>query len=333
MRAEVSQIAGNLNGMPDANLTYSSASELGAGYSRLMLANPVGVGVAHYTAAELAQKLGGYVRIDGFQSGANGTAVINVDCAGAGTISMPQARVVIDGQEQGVNEVTEFYAGKVIWNFVHAEGVTIETHLMTGILLAPGATVKINQNLNGTVVADVIEVRAESHRTDFTGKIVETDEYGVTVKKIETGYAGSALSGSEFDLYQWQDGQWVRVNAQPYVTGSDGMFALNNLAEGAAYKLVETKAPEGYVLRDGPYCFWVGAALSQCPEGFSGSHVTGGDTLYIPNDQKSGDEFELPETGGEPYRLSGAGALLMMLAAGLLLRERLRRRGRDGRPA
>ena len=112
-----------------------------------------------------------------------------------------------------------------------------------------------------------------------------------------------------------------------------GTFTLNDLEDGTAYRLVETKPPEGYVRMDGAYEFWVGDALSQCPEDFSGSHVADGDTLYIPNDRRTGDAFELPETGGEPYRLSGVGALLTMLAAGLLLRERSRRGGRDDRPA
>lgn len=67
---------------------------------------------------------------------------------------------------------------------------------MTGAVIAPGATVNINHNLNGTVVADNINVRAESHRTDFVGKITEPEEepgpaeYHISVRKIETGYAG-----------------------------------------------------------------------------------------------------------------------------------------------
>ena len=131
---------------------------------------------------------------------------------------MPQARIVIDGQIQGTSEVTEFSAGKVIWNFVNASGVTINTHLMTGIILAPGATVNINQNLNGTVVADTINVNAESHRTDFTGKVTqpeetpEENEYYVTVQKIETGYAGSALPGAEFDMYMWKEDKGEKIN-------------------------------------------------------------------------------------------------------------------------
>lgn len=297
VRAEISQIAGNLNRYPDANLTYTSAATLNADHSKLELTTPSGVGVVNYTAAELAAQLGSYVQIDGFQTGSNGTVVINVDCTGVTQIDMPQARIVIDGQLQGTSEVTEFSAGKVIWNFVNADGVTIHTQLMTGIILAPGATVNINQNLNGTVVADIINVNAESHRTDFTGKVIEPDEtpeeneYYVTVQKIETGYAGTALPGAQFDLYQWDGNDWAKVNTTSLVTGTSGTVMLHNLDATVAYKLVETKAPAGYVLKDGAFYFWVRTDKNQTqpnqrPSDFSGSIVEVGGTLLAANDKQ-----------------------------------------------
>ena len=47
------------------------------------------------------------MQIDGFRSGYNGTVIINVDCAGASVVNMPQARVVIGGQLQATSEVME----------------------------------------------------------------------------------------------------------------------------------------------------------------------------------------------------------------------------------
>ena len=301
VRTEIGQIAGNLSGYADTELLYTSAGDLRADHCRLELTTPSGVGVANYTASELAEQLGSYVQIDGFQSGANGTVVINVDCTGVSEIHMPQARVVIDGQLQNTSEVTEFSAGKVIWNFVNAEGVTINTHLMTGIILAPGATVSINQNLNGTVVADNVYVKAESHRTDFTGKVtppeedVGEDEYYVTVQKIETGYAGTALPGAEFDLYKWENNAWVQVNAETLVTGEKGMVMLRSLDASVAYKLVETKAPDGYVLKDGAFSFWVRTDKNQTqpnqrPSNFSGSMVEVGGVLLAANDKGAKEE-------------------------------------------
>lgn len=296
VRAEIGQISGNLSGCADTNLIYTSAGDLHADHCRLELTTPSGVGVANFTASELAEQLGSYVQIDGFQSGANGTVVINVDCTGVSEINMPQARVVIDGQLQNTSEVTEFSAGKVIWNFVNAEGVTINTHLMTGIIVAPGATVSVNQNLNGTVVADNVYVNAESHRTDFTGNVTPPDEkvdegeYYVTVQKTETGYAGTALPGAEFDLYQWTNDHWELVNPETLVTGEKGTVMLRHLEASVAYKLVETKAPVGYVLKDGAFSFWVRTDKNQTqpnqrPSDFSGSIVEVGGVLLAANDK------------------------------------------------
>ena len=295
VEAEITQISAAMRNYPAANLTYTSAQELGKDHSRLYLNKPSGVGVVSYSAAELREKLGGYVQVDGFQTGHNGTVIINVDCTGTDTVNMPQARVVIDGQEQSTSEVTEFYAGKVIWNFVNARGVTINTHLMTGAVIAPGATVNIQQNLNGTVVAENINVNAESHRTDFTGRIEEPEEdpepeeHYISVRKIKTGYAGTALPGAEFDLYQWANGDWTRVNEAPLITGSSGTVMLRHLTPDVAYKLVETKAPDQYTLTSEVAFFWLRTntgqtAPTQRPEDFVGQALDTGSTLQIAND-------------------------------------------------
>ncbi|RRF92742.1 MAG: hypothetical protein DUD26_05615 [Eubacteriaceae bacterium] len=52
--------------------------------------------------------------------------------------------------------------------------MTIDAKLMIGSILAPGATVNLNQNLNGTCVADTIYVKAESHRDDSRGTTPNT---------------------------------------------------------------------------------------------------------------------------------------------------------------
>lgn len=294
VKAEISQISATLNSFHAANLSYQSAQELHTDYSKLTLRTPSGVGVASYAASELASTLGGYVQIDGFRTGYNGTVIINVDCAGVSVVNLPQARVVVDGQLQATSEVTEFYAGKVIWNFVNVNGVTINTHLMTGAVIAPGATVNINHNLNGTVVADNINVRAESHRTDFVGKITEPEEepseYHISVRKTETGYAGTALQGAEFDLYQWKNNAWSKVNQTPLIAGANGMVKLQPLEASVAYKLVETKAPPNHVLKDNAAFFWLRvdgnqAAPSSKPDGFVGKAVEIGGSLLISNDK------------------------------------------------
>lgn len=288
VETEIRQIAADLAGYGDANLKITIESQKNI----IALTNPDAVGILNVTPADTTVFGKDYIQLAGFESGYNGTIVINVDCAGYTEINMPKALVVLDGKEQSTNEVVEFSNGKVLWNFINAEGVTINTHLMTGMLIAPGATVNIMQNLNGTVVAENVNVKAESHRTDFTGRIVpqsETESTSVTIKKIRSGYVGTTLSGAHFDLYIWNGADWKKVNTESIITDSNGLFLLESLETNTAYKLVETQAPVGYVLMDEPFNFWVRATSSDtaptlAPEDYSGKAVDSGAILNISNE-------------------------------------------------
>ena len=288
VRAEIQQISARLVGYQNQGISVTQYSQKHV----LKLTDPDGVGVLNVKATDPTVFGTDYIQLDGFQTGHDGSIVINVDCAGVSQINMPKALVVVDGQEQPTSEVTEFSNGKVLWNFVNARGVTINTHLMTGMVIAPGATVNINQNLNGTVVADVVNVNAESHRTDFTGKIVpktNTDTYSATIQKVRTGYMGTTLAGAVFDLYIWNGSDWQKVNEAPLVTNASGLFMLERLQLDTAYQLVETKAPEGYVQMEAPYQFWVRSSKNvsqpgRKPQDFEGVAISSGAVLNIAND-------------------------------------------------
>lgn len=340
VESEIRQISSKLNQFNNANLTYSSHDGT---CSYLTLSSPSAVGVVHYPAEELDNVFHGYVRIDGFQSGHNGTVVINVDCANVSEVNLPQARVVVDGQEQSTAEVIDFSAGKVIWNFVNADNVVINTHLMTGMVVAPGATVNINQNLNGTVVADNVNVNAESHRTDFTGTVVEPDEdvgdneYYITVQKTETGYAGTTLPGAEFDLYRWNGTDWVKQNAETLRTNPSGVLTLRHLEASVAYHLVETKAPDGYVLKDGGFYFWIRTDKNQStpnsrPDSFFGNVIEVGGTLLAANEKAEEEEpsegYILPETGGPGGQWYILGGILLITGGTLWYRKQ--DKGKEG---
>ena len=288
VRAEIRQIASDLVTYDDANLSVTIMDQKNV----ITLTDPAAVGILNVTPADDRVFGKDYIQLAGFRSGENGSIVINVDCTGYTQINLPKALVVLDGKEQSTNEVVEFSAGKVLWNFINAEGVTINTHLMTGMVIAPGATVNINQNLNGTVVADNVNVKAESHRTDFTGRIVpskKTEDHSVTVRKIKSGYVGTTLSGAHFDLYVWSGSSWRKVNAEPIITDSGGLCQLSDLTPNVAYQLVETQAPAGYLLMEDPYYFWIresGTATMPTlrPQNFSGTVVGPGDIVYISNE-------------------------------------------------
>lgn len=288
VRAEIRQIAANLVGYSDMNLDITVMDQKNV----IKLTDPDSVGILNVKPTDSRIFGKDYLQMAGFQSGHEGSIVINVDCTGVSQIDMPKALVVVDGQEQGTNEVVEFSNGKVLWNFINAEGVTINTHLMTGMVIAPGATVNVMQNLNGTVVADVVNIKAESHRTDFTGKIVpqtQTHTHSVTIQKIREGYVGTTLANACFDLYIWDGNSWSKVNAQSLITNSNGLFLMESLKLNTAYKLVETVAPAGYVLMEEPYHFWIRGNSSTTsptlkPEGFTGTGVASGGILNITNE-------------------------------------------------
>lgn len=288
VRVEIQQISARLVGYQNQGIAITQYSQKNV----LQLTDPDGVGVLNVKATDPVIFGKDYIQLDGFRSGHDGSVVINVDCVGVSQINMPKALVVMDGQEQGTNEVTEFSNGKVLWNFINAQGVTINTHLMTGMVIAPGATVNIMQNLNGTVVADVVNVNAESHRTDFTGKIVpkpDTNTYSATIQKVRTGYMGTTLAGAVFDLYLWNGTDWQKVNSDPLVTNSSGLFMLDKLQLDTAYQLRETKAPEGYISMEKPYGFWVRSSTNisqptRRPQNFEGVAIASGSVLNIAND-------------------------------------------------
>ena len=301
---EIRQLSSKFSQMSNANIIELEDSE--NQYSVIQLTEPSGVGVINLTAAQLDAKggNGNIIRMSGFEGGKNGTIVVNVNCSGVSRIDMPQAYIYVDGKQVSTSEVVEFSAGKVIWNFVNAEGVVINTNLMTGMVVAPGATVNITQNLNGTVVAENVNVQAESHRTDFTGTVVEPEDgkqpHQITIQKHETGYVANTLPGAEFKLYKYDsnattEDKWVQIDddakqsTKILVTDSNGVIQLGGLEASVAYKLEEIKAPSGYIKSDTPFYFWIKAASTDAkpsePADFSGSMISPGNTLFVPNDK------------------------------------------------
>ena len=300
------------------------------------LTDPDGVGILNISGTELNRYSNNPLKLRGFRSGHDGSIVINVDCSGVDVISMPQgATVIIDGVEQGTNEVVEFSGGKVLWNFINAEGVTINTQRMTGMVVAPGATVNIMQNLNGTVVAENVYVKAESHRTDFTGKIVHTTTK-FSIQKVDSENISITLPDAAFDLYQWSGTEYVKVNTDPnqYKSAENGLISFPDLEYNTAYKLVETTSPKGYLISEEPYYFILehtdkGSYPVRKPNGFTGNDP--GSLMFIQNvaGEDSEEEYVLPTTGGMGTYWFTLGGLMMMSGAAALTIKKKRKGGED----
>ena len=154
--------------------------------------DPDGVAYVNLTPAQV-NNLKSKVYFDGFKRGHNGSIIVNVDLSEITTTSenpftMPDnALIKIDDAEQSTSEVTEFSAGKIIWNFVNANGQYIKSAptKMSGTIIAIGATEELAANINGTIVAEnTSNPSAETHRSDFTGIIRPTKTGFTAVKKV-----------------------------------------------------------------------------------------------------------------------------------------------------
>ncbi len=184
------------------------------------ISDPDGIAYINLTPQQVTNMTSGAssgtVFFDGFVSGHMGSIIINVDMENTTTtesspLALPMsARIKIDGVQQGVNEVTEFSAGKIIWNFVNAEDQYIKAGIMSGTIIALGASVVLPQNINGTIIAENVSNSGETHRTDFTG-IIRPAATSFQASKTVDDEVPTAEQRFCFDLHELTDGKWEKV--------------------------------------------------------------------------------------------------------------------------
>jgi len=229
------------------NETIGISEEFTGSYKYLRLISNSGAGYYNMHASDLAA-FGSDLRL-AFSDQNKGSIVMNIDCSGMSEINMPERALVnINGKDQGTSEVTTFENGKVIWNFINCEGTTINVKQTTGMILAPGATVNLKANVNGTVIADTVNVDAESHRTDFTGTITKTTGAFEAIKQVN-GKTPAADEKFTFVLEQkigddWQlietvqnNGSAIKFKDITFDVEGTYTYRFRELGEGA---------PEGY---------------------------------------------------------------------------------------
>lgn len=298
VEAEIKGISDKLAAVSSQGLTINFSDE----NNRMIILNDSNSAGFYTTTAKELQAIPNFsdrkIRLKGFVPGHNGSIVINVDCAGVDKITLPDATIFVGDQEQSTNETTNFSTGKVIWNFINAEGVEITTRQMTGMIVAPGANVIISRNLNGTVVAENIKVEAESHRTDFTGDIEVPGEEEeelipayLRLRKVDADNISIHLDDAVFELYKWDPGAGQYVLEREALTyGSGEALVLNALTFNQAYRLVEVRAPDGYKALNTAYEFMISNEDIKLypvivPAEFSGRTFTNGQTLYYRNEK------------------------------------------------
>ncbi len=112
------------------------------------------------------------------------------------------------------------------------------------------------------------ETWKETVRYDITGGISGSKTMQITKKDALTG---DYLPGAEFEVTLIgttdENGAFVQgvEETKKYTTGENGISESFAPTEGGLYKIVETKAPEGYVTNGTPVYYWVGKGTFTAP--------------------------------------------------------------------
>lgn len=130
---------------------------------------------------------------------------------------------------------------------------------------APGQEIKIENNAHWEDYTTADGGSVSEDISYFVGATVDTATNPVlTVAKADQYDTGQKLSGAEFSLREMelQDGKFAEKSGGltlTGITGEDGEIVFGNgetkLQCNVPYRLVETKAPNGYVLDDTPQYF------------------------------------------------------------------------------
>lgn len=119
--------------------------------------------------------------IKGLSADADGnTVIINVDTAGATNYQVnSQIKIIYDdGTERNNKETEDFGDNHLLWNFYDstasdklATGVISVDRPFQGSILAPAAEIDANQNIDGNIIANKVNVKAENHRWDLQDNV------------------------------------------------------------------------------------------------------------------------------------------------------------------
>lgn len=124
--------------------------------------------------------------IKGLSADADGnTVIINVDTAGATNYQVnSQIKIIYDdGTERNNKETEDFGDNHLLWNFYDstasdklATGVISVDRPFQGSILAPAAEIDANQNIDGNIIANKVNVKAETHRWDLQDNVDDEND-------------------------------------------------------------------------------------------------------------------------------------------------------------
>lgn len=189
---------------------------------------------------------------------------------------------------------------------------------------------KVINDLPVTYEYKVEEVEAEGREGYLTDVTSDGDTFTITntlkwsAKKVSEQWDDETvknLKGAEFEL---KSGSTVIATGK---SGSDGNIVWT-LQSGqnvdlqkldGEYTVVETKAPEGYMIHEGGWTLTFSNGLLTT---FDGNEVKGTATDGVVINLSNKQLYELPETGGTGIFWYTIGGMLLMMAAALILYKR-----------
>ena len=214
---------------------------------------------------------------------------------------------------------------------------------------ADNVWIKLDNTATLKAKTTIITTDTDHQDVQITSSSYGAGVLGVVAYKVDKDNNGLYLPGAEFSLFAWQSGDtWTPVSAD-IVTDSKGELVNGtgqNLTQiisasginihNQAFKLVETKAPAGYIppAPDNAYYFYIPDSNTKTypinyptdPTVLTGYHVaTAGGYIYLTNEKNQSQDYELPSTGGTgtlPYTAVGGTMMLTALAYSIIHRKR-----------
>ena len=190
--------------------------------------------------------------------------------------------------------------------------------------------IKVIHNLPVKYEYKVEEIGAEERSGYLTDVTSEGNSFTITntlkwsAKKVSEQWDDETvknLKGAEFEL---KNGSTVIATG---TSGEDGMIAWT-VKDGqnvdlqklnGTYTIIETKAPEGYMIHENGWTLIFNNGLLTT---FDGNEVKGTATDGVVINLSNKQLYELPETGGIGIFWYTIGGMLLMMAAALVLYKR-----------
>lgn len=142
---------------------------------------------------------------------------------------------------------------------------------------------------------------------------------------------GVPLEGASFVLFRWTGtgaagkapinpdnpgNDWIKVEGSEITTGESDLVTFQDLIEGAAYRLIETAAPEGYITPAGQ---WNLTYVSEGENPGWSIEMAADGTKKPPAFTLTGNQYQLPNYGVQDIPSSGGRGTLLTGFVGTML--------------